>query len=113
MVSKIDDELMVAIDKRYTDELHNIYQTHKLGTQVQRLRKNTNLNPWNKIFINFECSCKVQEIINSLKNTMVSRLQSDITVNQVIDKEKYASSTYEYEFFDDTKEEINFSIYLM
>ena len=113
MVSKIDDELMVAIDKRYTDELHNIYQNHKLGTQVQRLRKNTNLNPWNKIFINFECSCKVQEIINSLKNTMVSRLQSDITVNQIIDKEKYASSTYEYEFFDDTLEEINFSIYLV
>jgi isoleucyl-tRNA synthetase len=113
MVSRIDNELMIAIDKRYTEELHNIYQTHRLGTWVQRLRKTTSLNPWNKIFVNFECSNSVQDIINSLKRMMMTRLQCDIMVNQIIDKVKYASGTYDFEFFDELKEEINFTIYLV
>jgi valyl-tRNA synthetase len=113
MVSRIDNELMIAIDKRYTEELHNIYQTHRLGTWVQRLRKTTNLNPWNKIFVNFECSDLVKEIIISLQKNMSTRLQCDILVNQIVNKEKYASSTYDFEFFNDSKEEINFTIYLV
>ena len=116
MVSRIDEELMIAIDKRYTEELHNIYQTHKLGSRVQQLRKSKNLNPWNKIYVNFVCSSKVQEIIISMQKTMMIRLQCDIMANQDINKDKYATDIFSYEFFDtnvNAKEEINFSIYLV
>ena len=113
MISRIDNELMISIDKRYTEELHNIYQTHKLGTWVQRLRRSTNLNPWNKIFVNFECSDKLSEIISTLKKNMSNRLQCEILTNQFVEKEEYAHSTYEFEFFDDSKEEIKFTIYLV
>jgi hypothetical protein len=42
-----------------------------------------------------------------------NKIHINFYITGFINKEKYASSTYEYEFFDNTLEEIHFSIYLM
>jgi len=113
MVSKIDGQLMIAIDKRYTRELHNIYQIHKLGTSVQRLRKNNGLNPWNKIIVNFMCCNELSNILEAQLKEIEERLLCKIVFNDTIDKDVYASDSYEYELYDDKTEIVNFNIYLV
>lgn len=112
-VSRIDGPLMISVDKRYTEELHNIYQLHKLGTSVQRLRKNTNLNPWNKIIVNFKCSDKLKLLIDNYIKSISERLLCQVTCNGNYLQEMYATSTYDYEFADETIETISYDIYLV
>jgi isoleucyl-tRNA synthetase len=113
MISKIEGELMIAIDKRYTIELHNIYQVRKLGTGVQRLRRSTSLNPWNKIIVNFKGSDKFVEIYESLKKDLNARLLCQTDINRKFDKEIYAESKFEFEHYENATEIISFEIYLI
>jgi isoleucyl-tRNA synthetase len=113
MINKIDNELMIAIDKRYTEELHNVFQIRKLGTFTQRLRRSTNLNPWNKILVNYSGSPKFENIFTLMITEMKTRLLCEVSVNTDNTLDIYAESTYEYEFFDESIENINFKIYLL
>ena len=113
MISKIDNELMVAVDKRYTNELHDIYQMRKLGTCVQRLRRSTSLNPWNKIQINFKGSDKFKNIYDTLKIELEARLLAKTCINEKFEKDIYAQSKYELDYFDSSSEDIEFEIYLI
>jgi isoleucyl-tRNA synthetase len=107
MISKIDNELMVSVDPTYTEELHNIYQISKLVSAVQNLRKKTKLNPWNKILVNFNGN----QILNNYTNELSTRLLCDITINKENNNNIFAESKYEYEFFNNNIETINFMIY--
>ncbi len=113
MVSKIDNELMIAVDKRYTEELHNVYQVRKLGTCTQRLRRSTSLNPWNKIHIIYSGSKKFENIFNTAIDDMKTRLLCEVSVNTTMTLDVYAESNYDFEFFDESTESINFKIYLL
>ncbi len=113
MISKIDNELMIAVDKRYTEELHNVFQIRKLGTFTQRLRRSTSLNPWNKIHVVYSGSSKFENIFNSMIEEMKTRLLCEVSVNNTFMQNIYAESSYDYEFFDESIENINFKIYLL
>lgn len=115
MLCKIDNELMITIDKRYTEELHNIYQMRLLATNVQRLRRATGLNPWNKIKVLFSGSCKISTIFNLLIDDLQTKLQCVCDyVNEHDDSvSPYASSEFTFEYFDDTNENIKYKIYLV
>ena len=113
MISKIDNELMVAVDKRYTEELHNTYQMRKLCTATQKVRKTSGLNPWNKILVNFSGSDKLKLIIDPLVNSIQERLICDVSVNQIIDKQVFCETKYEFEFFDELTEFVEVKIYLL
>ena len=114
MISKIDSELMISIDKRYTNELHNIYQMRRLGTSVQRLRRSTNLNPWDKIIVNFKTeSDKFKEIYETYKSDLDARLLCVTNYANKIYSSIYAEGKYEFDHYDDTTENISFEIYLI
>ncbi len=116
MISKIDNEVMISIDKRYTEELHNIYQMRRLVTLVQRLRKSSGLNPWNKIHVNLIGSDIFSNLISQTYfiEELKSRLLCKITVNEDIKLEPYAiSNDHQFEFFNNTSENISANIYLI
>ncbi len=115
MISKIDNELMVAIDKSYTEELHNLFQMRRIVNAVQKLRKVSGLNPWNKIRVNFKASEKFNTIFETNHDELKSRLVCELYCNKEkeITEKVFASSVYEMEYFDNTEENIPFDIYLL
>ncbi len=100
-ISKIYDELMISIDKRYTEELHNIYEFRCLSTCIQRLRKENGLQPWNKISVNIFCSDKLTNIIDI--DFLSKRLLAIVYINPNITSNIFASTNYEYNLYNSSE----------
>jgi hypothetical protein len=103
---------MIAVDKRYTDELHNTYQMRKLCTATQKVRKISGLNPWNKILVNFSGTDKLKSVLAPLLKVIEERLICEVSLNNT-DKNLFCETKYEFEFFDETSETVEVKIYLL
>ncbi len=93
-LSHITDELMVAINQTYDFEIHHLYQTKRIHSVIQKIRKEMNLRPWDTITIYLDEQYTDHEIKNyltkSLNNSsiIVSKL-SDIQTFNNLDDDMY------------------------
>jgi len=113
IICKIEGELMVSIDNSYTEELHNIYQTRQIITGIQKQRKEKGLKPWNKININLIGSDKFENIFKNYIDKLEEKLLNKVYINQKNDNKIFTQNKQNIVYFDDTKEDIEFIIYLV
>ena len=113
IICKIEGELMVSIDNSYTEELHNIYQTRQIITGIQKQRKEKGLKPWNKININLIGSDKFENIFKNYIDKLEEKLLNKVYINQKNDTKIFTQNKQNIVYFDDTKEDIEFIIYLV
>jgi len=113
IICKIDGELMVSIDNSYTEELHNIYQSRQLISGIQKQRKDSGLKPWNKIIINILSSEKFEHIFMNHIDKLEEKLLNKVFINTKIERDIFTQNIQEIIYFDDTKEDVKFIIYLL
>jgi len=113
MLSRIEKELMISIDKRYTEELHNIYQIRKLGTCVQQLRKIKELNPWNPIRVYFSGTERFNKLLEKFIEELRTRLLCEVYIKTEVIDTVYGESSYEYIYYDESCENVKIEIVMM
>lgn len=106
MKSKIDGETMVTIDTTYNDDIHTTYQLRLLMVFIQNMRKQTDLNPWDKICITFKTDKKINE--TNMKKIM-DKLKCEIVRD--MDIVPYVKNLFVWTNFDRSTENININIY--
>ena len=113
IVCKIEGNLMISIDKSYTEELHNIYQTRELISAIQKQRKDTGLKPWNKILVNIKSTEKFINVFKNNFNYLEEKILNKIVFNEINDKIIFTQNKYNIVYFDNTEEIIEFMFFLL
>jgi isoleucyl-tRNA synthetase len=78
MESIIEGELMISLDKRYDESIHNVYLTRSLITNIQRIRRNADLNPWNEINIYIKSDESFMKLLENKHKEMEERLKAHV-----------------------------------
>ncbi len=115
-VSQIFGTTMVSVDATYNEELYNTYQIRKIITAVQRLRKATDLNPWNRIDAEFSCDDDyVINLLETNKEFLQDRLKCGIIIakkEKTLEMDIFAQNDFEFEYFsDEVSKKIHYIIY--
>lgn len=107
-------DLMVAIDTTYDLDSHNNYQLRMALRQIQKLRKDTGLNPWNKIVVHISANNnQVSEYFEDNKNNIENKLKCIIKNNSIPSNNIYANGSFEWKLFNTGVCSILFNIILV
>lgn len=88
MESLIEGELMISLDKRYDESIHETYMIRSLITGIQRIRRNAGLNPWNEINIYINSEELFMKLLETKKADLEERLKAHVKL------EEYESDIY-------------------
>ena len=69
-LSQITNELMITIDQTYDFEIHHLYQTKRIHSAIQKIRKEMNLRPWNTVTAFLDDRYTDQDTKNKLTDTL-------------------------------------------
>jgi hypothetical protein len=99
------DELMITIDCTYDYEIHHLYQTKRIHSMIQKMRKEMDLRPWNSITVfldeQYSDSDTISKLTETLKNAtlIVTNLSNNPLFMNLVD---LMYETDEYKMYIDT-----------
>lgn len=98
-VSITENDLMISIDSTYDEQSHNDYQLRLLLREIQVMRKNSKLNPWNKIIVHFKTNIELNELLEKSKLHIENKLKSSIMTNSLPEQNIYSKLNYDWTTF--------------
>lgn len=110
------DDLLVSVDVTYDEESHNSYQMRLLTSSIQKFRKTTNLNPWNKIKIILSTHDDyVNRLLLTEKYNLGNRLKSEIEILQkyMSDQTEFGKNIHVMTTYDKNDIEIKFVVIIL
>ena len=102
-LSETSFDLMVSIDSTYDENSHNNYQMRLMLREIQKLRRGSGLNPWNKINVHFKTNLlSLTDFIKFNKMHIENKLKCEITIDSLPTspaKNIFAQTKYEWEMY--------------
>lgn len=100
-VSITENDLMISIDSTYDEQSHNDYQLRLLLREIQVMRKNSKLNPWNKIIVHFKTTnTELNELLEKSKLHIENKLKASIMTNSLPEQNIYSKLNYDWSTFN-------------
>lgn len=112
-ISCTERDVMVSIDTTYDIKSHNNYQIRLMLREVQKLRRGSGLNPWNKINVHFKSENNLyHELFLENKDSFENKLKCVVTIDSLPLDNIFAQTEYLWEGFDDKEFKIVMTIIL-
>lgn len=110
LLNEVENDLMVAIDTTFDEESQNNYQMRLMLREVQKLRRENGLNPWNKINICFKSNYDtLNNLFQKNKDLIENKLKCSIKIDN-IPNNIFAQTNYVWKNIKD--EEYNISLFI-
>lgn len=89
------DNVLFKLDISFDDIVKENYMTRLIIVFTQKLRKNSNLKPWDPIFINYITSDNILlDVLDKFKNKITEEIMHDILINDNISQEIISNETF-------------------
>jgi len=100
------DGIKITANMKYDNVTHELYQIRKFVINIQNIRKELGLRPWNDIMLIGQKTCQLIGIFDKYNSYVQSRLKTSIAFTS-IDVLKY---TFVWENFDGSKHDVFFDV---
>jgi isoleucyl-tRNA synthetase len=106
-ISETNDGLMVAIDCTFDEEIINLHLIRMFIVQVQKLRKYTELRPWDKIKVFYDCDT-MNALLETHHDSIISRLKCEL--GHMSNRSKYHEPDYAHHNIDFNSDKMSLTI---